>query len=114
MFIDPASSPRLVEEKMPDDYRGSPQSRRFVLYYGQARVWYVHVTPHGPWWWKLSASQTLVPSARAFDMAKRYWDSNHAEQKAELESIIRDYPNSEASRRAQSLLEELQSREQRK
>jgi hypothetical protein len=109
-FIDPSATPRVVEEDLSAEYPGWAKGGWFVLYYGPARIQYVHVVRHGPCWWTVTGSGSLLPNWSIFGMAEKYWDSQREKQTVKLEAIISDYPNSEASRKAKAVLEELCAR----
>jgi hypothetical protein len=75
-FIDPNAPRRIVEESVPQPDDRSPKvNRRFVLYYGNSAIQYVHVAPHGWFWWTHSSSGPAYPF---FDMdwAVAHWDTD--------------------------------------
>jgi hypothetical protein len=106
-FIDPNAPRRIAEEKVPQaDPHSSKVNRRFVLYYGNAPIQYVHVAPHGWFWWTLAGSGPAYPFSD-MDWAVAHWDTDREEATERLNAVIRNYPNSEASRSTSATLKTL-------
>jgi hypothetical protein len=110
-YFDPSASPipRIIEEPFPQEYSGPENARRFVLYCGQQRVSAIYLTPYGWFWWQIYESESLFPGFTFFSLAEKEWNTNSTDARAALESIVRDYPHSNAALRAQDLLYELES-----
>jgi hypothetical protein len=110
-FIDPNSAPRILEAGLPAEFQhAAGKSRRFVLYYGPTPIREAYFSAYGRWWWTATSSRSLFPSANVYQKAEKLWNKDSSGATALLEAIIRDYPNSEASRRAEALLDDLRSR----
>jgi hypothetical protein len=104
-FVSPGAARRIVEESAPIDDPQKP-IKRFVLYYGNSPIRYVHVAPYGWFWWTLSASGPTDPFFDV-DSAVRHWESDPGEATERLNALIEKYPNSGTSRWAEKTLENL-------
>jgi hypothetical protein len=107
-FIDPATPRQISEEDIPDTEPWADYVKRFVLRYGTARLAQVEVAPHGGWWWKIVGSSLIFPSDD-IECAKDHWNSDRDEATDRLMEVIRDYPNTKASKRAEDMLRRLRA-----
>jgi hypothetical protein len=105
-YIDPKAPRRIVEEPIRSNGQNALRARRFVLYYGHSPIQEVKVAPYGWWWWTLASSSPLYP-VTDLDWAVDHWDTDQEEAIDRLNAVIRNYPNSDASRWASQLLETL-------
>lgn len=105
-YVAPGATRRVDEEAVPVMDGARPGVRRFVLYFDDAPLQEVVVAPYGWCWWTLASSRPRTPITR-LDRAIENWETERAEATELLEGVVRDYPNSEASRWASDTLDRL-------
>jgi hypothetical protein len=108
-FTSPDAPRRIVEvnpARPGEDPTQSGRSKRFVLYYGDAAIQDVRVVPYRWFWWTFASSVPQVP-VTDMDWAVAHWETDQEEATKRLNEVIRNYPDSDASRWATKTLKKL-------
>jgi hypothetical protein len=108
-LLDP-NLPLQLKQGVPprSDYPGTmPADRTFVRYQGDDPLSWVIVSPHGPYWYRVSSSGQLIPSEQVWQNIRQFWDKRPQLSRSSLLKVIKNYPGTKAERKATQLLEQL-------